>query len=322
MLVAAFRALATQLIVISAITAGTALLAFAVGGTQSAVELLDIGVARMKGPWVWVFGYGLASFICKRGRMLPRDINGIFEPSDAIAAVTGRIERSTYHRYALTYTIPITLLGAVLTNAYGLPAHGISYWILFAMTCSIYYVAAFVLFNFVEITLAFERLLETVDDVRFKRAYSPMHLENFTGYLALTTALGLIGIYSGFRGTLTTGFMFQHEMWKTFLSVPLILFLPGALFYDYYPRYVLRKILQHKVFKAMERLGASDLADARELVLDIKESAVIDSQILPFLDYKSLPSYLLAIFFAISLAYNGDPAVTAFIKYLFNLDSP
>jgi len=94
--------------------------------------------------------------------------------------------------------------------------------------------------------------------------------------------------------------------------------LPGTLFYNYYPRYVLRKILQYKVFKTMERLGASDEANSKALLLDLRESAVLNSQILPFLDYKSLPSYLLAIGFAFSLAYNGDPAVKAFVNYLLN----
>jgi hypothetical protein len=108
-------------------------------------------------------------------------------------------------------------------------------------------------------------------------------------------------------------------VWRTFLSTPVILFLPGTLFYNYYPRYVLRKILQHRVFKTMEQLGTADETNAKSLILDLKESAFLDSQILPFLDYKSLPSYFIAIFFTLSLAYNNDPAVKAFIKYVFNL---
>ena len=105
------------------------------------------------------------------------------------------------------------------------------------------------------------------------------------------------------------------------MSTPLVLFLPGTLFYNYYPRYVLRKILQYKVFRTMERLGASDESNAKALLLDLRESAVLNSQILPFLDYKTLPSYMLAIFFAISLAYNSDPAVKSFFNYVFNLGS-
>ena len=96
-------------------------------------------------------------------------------------------------------------------------------------------------------------------------------------------------------------------------------FSPGTLFYNYYPRYVFRKILQHRVFKAMEKLGQADAARAPSLILDLKESALLDSQILPFLDYKSLPSYLVAIFFVLSLAYNNDPAIRKFVEYLVHL---
>jgi hypothetical protein len=146
-------------------------------------------------------------------------------------------------------------------------------------------------------------------------------VENLTSYLAMSTGLGLIAIYAGFRGTLTAGFHFHQELWRTFLSTPLILFLPGTLFYNYYPRYVLRKILQYRVFRTMERIGESDTTDAKSLLLDLRENAVLSSQILPFLDYKSLPSYLLAIFFAISLVYNSDPAVKSFFGNLVGLNS-
>jgi hypothetical protein len=193
--------------------------------------------------------------------------------------------------------------------------------LIFLGVCSIYYIAAFLLFHFVEITLAFNQLFESMGSVEFKRIYSPLHLENLTNYLAITTTLGLIAIYAGFRGTLTAGFEFHNETWRTFLSIPVILFLPGTLFYNYYPRYVLRKILQHKVFRTMEKLGASEERDVKSLLLDLKEAAVLDSQILPFLDYKTLPSYLIAVLFAVSLAYSNDPALRTFINYLFNLGS-
>lgn len=321
MLIAAFRALSTQFVVIAGICAVSAGAAWVIGGPASATDLMDIGVSRMKGPWVWTFGWGLASFIAARGRLLPLDVMGIFEPSDATAAAVERINRSTRHRYALLFTIPVTVIGVILTTGYVLPTSGIARGILFVGVCSIYYVGAFLLFHFIEVTRAFDGLLESEGRVTFKRLYSPMHLENLTSYLGLTTALGLIGIYAGFRGTLTTGFEFQHEFWRAFLTVPLVLFLPGTLFYNYYPRYVLRKILQHKVFETMERLGRADDLSARDLVFDIKEAVAVNAEVLPFLDYKSLPGYLLAIFFGISLAYNSDPAVRNFVLSILSLGS-
>lgn len=290
-------------------------------GQNALLGFIDTVVVRMKGPWVWVFGYGLASFITHRGRLLPTVLAGLLVPNEVTLSVMARIERSTHHQNALHYTIPITVLGIFLTVMYGIPNQGIGYVMIFLGVCSIYYIAAFLLFHFVEITLAFNELFEHMDAVEFKRVYSPLHLENLTNYLALTTALGIIAIYAGFRGTLTAGFAFHGGEWRIFLSTPLILFLPGTLFYNYYPRYVLRKILQHKVFRTMERLGDTEQQDVKSLLLDLKETAVLNSQILPFLDYKSLPAYMLAIFFAVSLAYHNDPAVKTFVNYVLNFGS-
>jgi hypothetical protein len=319
LLFASFKALCKQFIIISAILVFCSLVVSIKEGREAAIALLDIAVVRMKGPWVWTFGFGLASFIVDRGRLLPAALNGVLIANEATAAATARIERSTFHRNAFHYTLPITLLGAFLTFVYGIPSKGISYLFVFVGVCLIYYIAAFLLFHFVEITLAFHYLFQSVESVDFKTLYSPLYLENLTSYLAFTTALGLVAIYAGFRGTLTAGFQFQHPVWRIFLSIPLILFLPGTLLYNYYPRYVLRKIVQYKIFRTMERLGTSDDLSAKSLILDLRQSALLSSEILPFLDYKSLPSYLLAIFFALSVAYNNDPAVKAFLTYVFNL---
>ena len=321
MLFAAFKSLTQQFLVISGILVVCALIAWLANGREAAVSLVATAVIGMKGPWVWTFGFGLASFVSTRGRLLPLDINGVLVTNEITAAMTGRIERSTHHRNAYRYTLPITVLGAFLTSVYGIPNSGIAYYAIFLGICAIYYIAAYLLFHFVEVILAFQELFESMGEVEFKRVYNPMHLENLTSYLAMTTTLGLVAIYAGFRGTLTANFHFQPEVWRAFLTTPLVLFLPGTLFYNYYPRYVLKKILQFKVFKTMERLGAPDESDTKGLLLDLRESAALNSQILPFLDYKSLPSYLLAIMFAISLAYNSDPAVKSFFNNLMGIGS-
>jgi hypothetical protein len=322
MLVAAFKWLAIQLIVISALIAVCGLLVWLFQGREDALQLIENAVVRMKGPWVWTFGYGMAYFIMDRGPILANSLNGVLVPDDVTATAVTRIERSCRHRNAFRFTIPITLLGVFLTYVYGIPSRGLAYALSFLGVCAIYYIGGFLLFHLIEVVLAFQILFDAMDEVDFKRVYSPLHLENLTTYLAITTILGLIGIYAGFRGTVTAGFQFQREVWRVFLITPIVLFVPGTLFYDYYPRYVLRKLLQHKVFRVMERLGASgsdsDTLDTRSLLLDLRETAASNSQILPFVDYKTLPSYLIAILFVISLAYNNDPAVKTFFDYLSN----
>jgi len=321
-LIAAFKALSRQLIVIAVIIGICCLMVWLLDGSDAVVALIATAVSGMKGPWVWTFGYGLASFVRDRGKLLPLILGGILVPNEVSAAVSARLARSTLHRSAYRYTVPITLVGVFLTSMYGSPNKGIAYYLVFMGVCAIYYVAAYLLFHFVEVILAFEHLFDRMDEVKFRTVYSPMHLENLTTYLSMTTGIGLIAIYAGFRGTLTAGFHFRHEIWRMFLSTPLVLFLPGTLFYNYYPRYVLRKIVQHGVFKCMERLSStSDDLKAQKLVLEMKECSLLNAQILPFLDYKSLPSYLIAVFFVISMAYNNDPAVKAFVEYVVRLGS-
>jgi len=319
MMIAAFKWLGVQLVVICVMLGVFSCLVLVINGRQDALEFIQTAIVGMKGPWVWTFGYGLAFFIMDRGRAFPLALDGVLMPSELTTRIAHRIAASTYHANALRYTVPITLLGVFLTYAYGIPNRGVAYVMLYLCVLLIYYIGGFLLFHFIEVTFAFKMLFDSMDQVEFRQIYSPIHLENITSYLAITTVIGLISIYAGFRGTVTAGFEFQHEVWRVFLLTPLILFVPGTLFYDYYPRYVLRKIVQHKVFELMTRLGASDGSDASGLVDKLQRAAATNSQILPFVDYKTLPSYLIAILFVISLAYNNDPTVRAFLQYLTHI---
>lgn len=321
MVIEVFRELARQLILITLILALCFTVTFLLQGRSEALALLETTVVRMKGPWVWTFGWGLVWIICRQGRQLPATLNELLRTNDVMASVTARMERSTLHRHALPYTIPITALGIGLTYAYGIPHSGAAFLMILVGISSIYYAGAFILFHLIEVTMSFHHIFKSVDRIEFQSTYSPLHLENLTSYLALTTTLGLIAVYAGFRGTLTAGFELSNEIWRVFLSTPLILFLPGTLFFNYYPRFVLRKIVQHKVLENLKRLGTSNEFDTRSIILEMKESVLLGSQILPFVDYKSLPSYIIAVVFASSFVYNSDPEIRAFFSYFLDINS-
>jgi ABC-type uncharacterized transport system permease subunit len=76
MLVAAFRALALQLIVIAIMVAVCATLVLIVQGPDAAIALLTTSVVGMKCPWVWTFGFGLATFIKRQGGSFAEALNG------------------------------------------------------------------------------------------------------------------------------------------------------------------------------------------------------------------------------------------------------
>ena len=321
MLLAAFRSLGTQCLTILLLLLALAGILAATGGVSQATAFLDVTLRGLKAPWVWTFGWGLHSFIRLSSSVLCLALLGVFRPTSAVAEAVSLIERSSSHRAAMASTIPTTLLGIILTAIYRVPLEGLAEILVFIGIISIYYVAGFLLFHFLLIIVAFHRLYEALSSVSFRRLFSPMHLENIVSYLALTTGLGLMAIYAGFRGTLTAGFRFPDPVWETFLTTPLILFLPATLFYNFYPRLVLRKIVQHKIFAQMSKLARSDKKDVelKEILLEIREAAAVNAQILPFVDHKSLPSYLVAILFALSILYNHDPEVGSFFRALIGV---
>lgn len=319
MLLTAFKWLAIQFVVISLLLLSIwAALSTIYGGTYGQ-KFLEITITGMIAPWVWTFGYGLMTFIMTSGKSVANELNQIFEPGEEIAKATIRIEKSTLHRSALLLTLPVTILGALLTFMYRVPHYGASYYLITTAVISIYYVASYILFHFLGVLSAFHGLYENMPSVRLNRYLSPLHLDNLMNYFSLTTVIGALAIYCGFRGTLTAGFEFRHEVWRVFLTTPLILFLPVTLFYNFYPRYVLRKIIQYRLLVYMNKLTESNIDDAKSLLLDIRTVAMVNSQMLPFVDYKSLPSYIVAIVFVITLLLNNDPVVKSFFKLVLGL---
>ncbi|HEX9901096.1 MAG TPA: hypothetical protein VGC81_17845, partial [Candidatus Methylomirabilis sp.] len=232
MLFAAARAIGTQFLLIMALLLLSSGLVWLDGRTEAVEALLRTAITGLWAPVVWTFGYGLAEFVRRAGRTLPAMLDGILEPDEAAQEVAARLDRATRHRNAVPYTATITALGIILTLLYRVPVDGLAKGLVFIGICAIYYIAAYLLFHFMTVIQAFHCLFERMSEVKFRRIYNPMHLENLTTYLAITTGLGIIAIYAGFRGTLTADFQFASDVWRPFLLTPLVLFLPGTLFYN------------------------------------------------------------------------------------------
>src|SRR5260370_30081736 len=180
MMIAAFKWLGIQLVVICVMLGVFSCLVLVINGREEALGFLQTAVVGMKGPWVWTFGYGLAFFIMDRGRALPLALDGVLVPSELTTKVSHRIAASTYHANALRYTVPLTLLGVFLTYAYGIPNRGVAYVLLYLCVLLIYYISGFLLFHFIEVTFAFKMLFDSMDQVEFRQIYIPIHLERIT----------------------------------------------------------------------------------------------------------------------------------------------
>lgn len=143
MMIAAFKWLGIQLVVICVMLGVFSCLVLVINGREDALGFLQTTVVGMKGPWVWTFGYGLAFFIMDRGRALPLALDGVLVPSELTTKVSQRIGASTYHKNALRYTVPLTLLGVFLTYAYGIPNRGLAYVLIYFCVLLIYYISGF-----------------------------------------------------------------------------------------------------------------------------------------------------------------------------------
>lgn len=316
MLFTALKCLFTQLVVGSMVLLMLALGLAAFYDLEYVLDFVEIATRDMFGLAIWTLGCGLVVFMRREASTLTQALAAMLVSSNVTAAAISTIDRSRYQREALPFTLPITTLGILLALGYGAPHHGASHWILTLLIVWVHYIAAMLLAHFVAILTAFHELYRRMDEVRFRDHFSPLHTENLISYMSITTTIGILAVYAGFRGTLTAGFQFRHEALQAFLTTPLILFLPATLFYNFYPRHVLRKIVQHRIFEMMRRLGEAKPEDAKETLLEIRGAIELNNEILPFFDYKSLPSYLVAVVFALSVIYNHDPQVKEFFRVL------
>ena len=314
------RSLASQFLLgvgLTGIVFGTFAVLYDIGYAQ---EFLKIAVSDMKGLWVWTLGVGLMVFIMRHGQSFANTVRSLLDDSDTAHESVAQIALATQHRTAIRFTVPITFAGTLLTLVYRVPHTGASYWFLTALVIWIYYVASFLLAHFVGVISAFNKLYKRLDSVRLRVGFNPLSLENATTYLVLTTTIGVFSIYSGFRGTVTAGFDFIHPVWRSFLTTPLVLFLPATLFYNYYPRHVLRKIIQYRVLLAYAAIEESDI-NARQIAQEVRDATSLNHELLPFIDYKSVPSYLVAAWFFANLVYSQDPAIKAFFDGMLGINA-
>src|SRR5258708_26047630 len=159
MLLGIFKALWTQFLVFAAILAMCSGIVWLANGRSAAEALLQTSVLQMKGPWVWMFGFGLAFFVNRWGPKLAVDLDGVLVPNETTALTMDKIKQSADHRKAWRYTLPVTLLGGFLTAVYGIPNSGVARYIIFSGVCAIYYIGAYLLFHFTRVIDGFHLLL-------------------------------------------------------------------------------------------------------------------------------------------------------------------
>ena len=224
--------------------------------------------------------------------------------------------------------IPITILGGTILLKSGYPLEGFAKYYLAICSISIYCVASYIFVFFIFVLFMFKSLEENlVGNITLKSA-SPMAFDTLNNFFTVTSTIGIVAIYFGFRGTLTANLeIFEaEETLRRLFIMPVILFLPVTLFYSFYPRYVLKKIYDIEIINKLNKLEqieshsfneseiTIDQLNIEKTLTEIKEKLLAERKQMPIINLKDSPSLALVFLILLQLIVQYDNVVNDFFK--------
>jgi len=302
-------------------------------GPHVALGLIDSWLFKFDGILVGGTGYGLLFFIRRYGNTVLAQLTNIVQAPASLAPELLRYSsRSLSWRWCALISVPLTTAGGILLWECGFPLEGFAKIYLALCTISIYVVASCIL-TFLIFMLALFRFIEensrNHQGVRFssKSGSSHMELETLDSFFVITATMGLIAIYVGFRGTLTANFVGENDFYRRLLIMPVIFYLPAALLYSFYPRYVMRRMRERDIMITLdqfeqraEEAGFKTVVaelEYRKLLLDLKEKLRAETNASAILGFKDAPSLTISLLIVIQFLTNQDPAVSEFLQNIF-----
>lgn len=296
---------------------------------EMALGLLRSWVFDFNGVIVGALGYGLMFFVRSGGRTVLAQLRALMDLPDQLQVdLVRHQERVMSWGWANLISVPATAIGAVVLWNCGYPLEGFAQYYLAACSISIYYVATNILAFFL-FTLAMFHRLEAASDDREQLRLSPtgrasrIHLETIDFFFVLTSTVGIVAIYAGFRGTLTANFEGTPELFKDLLILPVVLYLPATLSYSFYPRYVLKKVSERDTLRRIdETLAAGEpppdadyqsSLELRKLMLEVREKMLQEHKSPPILGLKDAPSLTLSLVIFIQFLWQSDKIVKDFL---------
>jgi hypothetical protein len=308
------------------------LLTYFIQNEATALGLMNAWVVEFNGILVGATGYGLLLFVRAKGKAILAQLNNLLEvPEEHAKKLLALHHRTTSWFWTNLISIPITIAGAIILWNCQFPLTGFARIYLAACSISVYYVASSILAFFVY-TLALFSYIESQSQqglaARFTgKRQAGMDLETIDSFFVISSTIGVLAIYLGFRGTLTANFVNTPEVFKSLLILPAILYLPATLCFSFYPRYVLRKIAECDILCRIEEFErdadfkSSTLKDGlelRKLILELKEKMVGEYRASPLLSIKDAPSLTISILLILQFAFQKDSVVSDFLTNLFN----
>ncbi|MFA6981280.1 MAG: hypothetical protein WC209_18280 [Ignavibacteriaceae bacterium] len=274
-------------------------------------------------------GYGLMWYINKEGKNLLGMLNNFIDVKKL-----KNLNIVVYSHKANSWTwkiiigVPITIIGGIILWSGGYPLQGFSKYYLAICSISLYFVASYILTFFIYIILMFKALEEELKDNPISKIVPALEYETINNFFTITATIGIFGLYFGFRGTLTANLdiLMAFEPLRKLFILPVILFLPIALVYSFYPRYILKKIYDMEIINQLRKLEnirlnsmdediqTKERLDIEKTVSEIKEKLLAERKQLPIINYKDSPSLGLVILMLLQLIVQYDKVINDFFK--------
>ena len=317
---------------------------FGVGWIITAIFQNQAAAAELTNAWLFVFngiltgaaGYGAVFFLCReRSGLIEALLNVIEVPLPLKYEFTRRLELVRSWRLTHLVAILLTIIGGYIAHGAGIPlkvdnevAGGFAHVYLSGAVFSFYFVGAYGLMVIVAI-LYFFRFIEehcdpaSVDRITLKVPFQALDVERIDQFFIISSAMCISAVYVCFRTTLTA-FAAAPPTFYRAMIIPVFFFLPAALVYSFYPRYLLRQVWETDTFVTIEQF-ATDMAEEpssdlksrlemRKLILDVKEKLLAERRALPLLSLKDAPTLTMAILMSLQLVTEKDPIIKMFFS--------
>jgi hypothetical protein len=298
--------------------------------SKTAFNLLNAWIFHFDGILIGGFGYGIMWFLKEHGKNILANIITIMDiPENNLPEAVKYSMYATSWKWKFIIGMPITFLGGFVLWNCVYPFDGFAKYYLAICSISIYFVGAYILSFYVFILLMFKVLETSKYEINVNKFILPLEFETLNNFLVITSFLGVVALYLGFRGTLTANFLYSGDMvFRKLLILPLFIFLPTVLVYSFFPRYAIRRIYENHLIKKireledersrteMKEISFKDKIEIENLLQSIKEKILMERKQFPLLSLKDTPSLLLTIIIFIQYIMQNDMKVKEFLDLL------
>jgi hypothetical protein len=308
------------------------LLTWSLQGSVAATDLAAAWLSTFNGILVGAAGYGAVWFICRERHQVVKAVDKVLDVPDGLRDDFGaHLDRLRSWRATHAVAIAMTIVGGFIAYNAGIPLSGFSHVYLTIAVISYYYVGAHGVMVFVALLQMF-RFVEANagPDVKprisLKVPLQRRDLQTIDLYFVISSAMAIFAVYVCFRTTLTA-FHGAPAVYYKAMIIPVLFFLPAALVYSFYPRWVLRQVWEADTFVAVEdfaeKAAAVDEGDFKEslnmkkLILELKEKMLSERRAAPLFTLKDAPTLTMAILMLLQLVAQKDPILSDYFTKAF-----